>query len=100
MKPRLKGAYIGDIIGGPYECPYDNARDEGLLITAASKCTDDSFLTSVIAQTLSRVPALFLPQHENELSLAVEAGFIQMVKICPERGFSRGFTEWANGLQP
>lgn len=92
----MKGAFIGDTIGMPYEFNNTNNEDFFPLLSDDATFTDDSVLTAAIAFALCKI-------HDDEENYrtdeqkvrAFEEALATYTIAFPHRGYGGHFKEWA-----
>ena len=92
----MLGAMIGDIIGSPYECSYNNCKDTNFPLFSRDSCyTDDSVMTAAVAEAI-------LENYGDEV--ATEQGVIKSMRkygrLFPNAGYGCNFGYWLQSNNP
>lgn len=84
------GAILGDMIGAPYEFDRGNKTKDFPLFTAQSRFTDDTVMTTAIAEALTDTRNLSIPEIKESVIYSMK----WWGKRYPDAGYGMMFSLW------
>ena len=91
------GAFLGDMIGAPYEFDQGDKTKDFPLFTKYSGVTDDSVMTVAVADALLEARDLEVEQDEREMRKLLRDSMQSWGHKYPHAGYGHRFKMWLNG---
>ena len=92
----MYGAFLGDMIGAPYEFDMGGRTKDFPLFCALSKYTDDSVMTAAVAEALMDS----IHGSDEEIRAAVAGSMRKWGKRYPDAGYGSRFCRWLRAKDP
>ena len=92
----MYGAFLGDMIGAPYEFDQGDKTKVFPLFTDESQFTDDSVMTAAVAEALLDT----LGQPDDEIKAALVSSLLAWGRKYPGAGYGGRFIQWLSSEDP
>ncbi len=86
----MYGAFIGDMIGAPYEFDRGNKSKDFPLFTEESQFTDDSVMTAAVCEALMDT----FGRSDDDIKAALVASMQKWGRRYPDAGYGARFIGW------
>ncbi len=94
------GAFLGDMIGAPYEHYRGKVDKDFPLFVRESRVTDDSVMTCAVAEALLDMPEQADPSGDGAFKAALVRSMQKWGRRYPRAGYGRTFKAWLAAEDP
>ena len=92
----MYGAFLGDMIGAPYEFDRGNKSKDFPLFTEESQFTDDSVMTAAVCEALMDS----FGRSDDDIKAALVASMQKWGRRYPDAGYGARFIGWIASKNP
>ena len=92
----MYGAFLGDMIGAPYEFDRGNKSKDFPLFTEESQFTDDSVMTAAVCEALMDM----FGRLDDDIKAALVASMQKWGRRYPDAGYGARFISWIASKNP